>query len=1492
MGTPTVTTCGGFFLDSGGRNNEYSPNEDLITTICSDGSSGTHTQLTFSVPDIAIGDQLCFFDGIDTSATQLTCHNEFDPGAPFIVQATAANTSGCLTVRFRSNGSNQGRGWSASIACIAACQTIQADLLSTSPAAVPADTGWIDICPGDRVEFSGKGLYPQDGIVYNHSDATAEFEWTFGDGTTAVGPSVAKTFSKPGGYTVQLTITDQFGCRNTNFINQRVRVATKPEFLIGGDLPAEICPGDTVSLNAVVGQVDSSKVVSAQTTEGFFQFGQTRSDSLALPDGTGRAYITNVNFRNFLPGQVLEDVNDLLGICVNIEHSWMRDLEIKLSCPNGSTVTLHNHAGHVGGEIYLGEPIDFDILGIRPGRGYDYCWTPDATRGTWLDYANQNSIRTLPPGDYNSYQDLQQLEGCPLNGEWTIMVEDLWASDNGFIFSWGINFDPRLYPNLERYTPEITDFHWREAPDLFFESKDSIAAAPTNSGSAAFTFELTDDFGCNYDTTVQVGVLAPTHPDCYNCQELIAPPSDTAVCDGQAVTMDTRSEQPQSQEITFESFPDYPIGFSNHPPSNPFRTPIEIAYMSPDTLRDPEAQIVSVCLDLETDWDEDISLALQSPTGQVLQLSSGNGGSDDNYTNTCFSPAATVPISQGQAPFSGSYRPEGSWSVFTGASTNGQWQLLVSDALGNEEMGRLKSWSITFRSTNQITYQWSPADGLSCTDCPDPTFSPEQTTTYILNVTDSYGCSVEDSVVVGLVPNEPPPAVTCTATNDNEITFSWSPPANTLELEARVFHQGATPDWSRQGDNNTFVVGNLDRRDEVRLELRYFAGPNPVDCATTQIASATCILQPCAFSLELAGEPTAASCFDTADGAAEVLINEGQGPFTFFLDDDPTAYNDGAFTGLSGGDHFVAVEDGEACVDTIFFNVGHPDSITLTIQQTKEDCPGLMGNEAQVSTAGGNGGFTYTWSDGQRTATALNLDSIIYTVTVEDSQGCQQSDSIKLQDLPEFNPNVIISPPSCFGYVDGQMGINLVEGGLSQDLNDYSFRWSTGSTDRVISGLATGPEYSVTVTGPEGCQVIVRRDLPEPSLITFDVEGENTLCHGEGLGSAAVTNVQGDYPVLSYQWDAGTGNQTTATAVNLPAGTYMVTVTDVEGCFVSGMVTLTEPPPLVVETQQGDNDCFGQQNGFAEVDIGGGTPSYRVRWSTGDTLRRIENLASGDYVLSVSDANNCQYTDTINISQPPVLTATTTPTDPSCYEFRDGGINIQAQGGMPPYLYSLDNENFNGSSTFVGLGSGAYDIFIRDSKGCLYFDKAELQDPLPLTVNAGPDVTILLGDSLQLMASSVDGQGEVIYVWTAPYEGTLSCSECPDPVTTTQNTITYELYGIDSVGCEATDFIQVNVDKPRVVEVPTGFTPNDDGQNDRLLVHGRNGTIVRRFLVFDRWGELVYEARDFEVNDPNTGWDGTFKGQPMNGGVFIWFVEVEFIDGAEEAYKGQTTLIR
>jgi hypothetical protein len=199
---------------------------------------------------------------------------------------------------------------------------------------------------------------------------------------------------------------------------------------------------------------------------------ETPTASLFLPDGecgaiddpgTGPNASTGCEslesplpFDGFPGGATLVNAGDLISVCASMEHSWIRDLQIELACPNGTTVVLSEYQGQEPvQETLLGQPVDaglFEEETDEPGVGYDYCWTAGAAT-SMMDSANAqdpaNDPYTLPAGDYATDGDLTAFVGCPLNGEWTMSVQDRWGIDNGFIFSWQINFSETLADDCE-----------------------------------------------------------------------------------------------------------------------------------------------------------------------------------------------------------------------------------------------------------------------------------------------------------------------------------------------------------------------------------------------------------------------------------------------------------------------------------------------------------------------------------------------------------------------------------------------------------------------------------------------------------------------------------------------------------------------------------------------------------------------------------------------------------------------------------------------------------------------------------------------------------------------------------------------------------------------------------------------------------------------------------------------------------------------------------
>jgi len=325
--------------------------------------------------------------------------------------------------------------------------------------------------------------------------------------------------------------------------------------------------------------------------------------------------------------------------------------------------------------------------------------------------------------------------------------------------------------------------------------------------------------------------------------------------------------------------------------------------------------------------------------------------------------------------------------------------------------------------------------------------------------------------------------------------------------------------------------------------------------------------------------------------------------------------------------------------------------------------------------------------------------------------------------------------------------------------------------------------------------------------------------------------------------------------------------------------------------------CSNDSNAVIVANVQGGVPVYNYQWNTGSTAPQLTGLGFGNYLLLIRDSNGCTLTDSVQVLLPDSLAVEIQNTDPQCFGGANGRVRLVVSGGASPYRYSLDGGAFGGSSTFIGLQAGAYTLQVRDGHGCITSLATSLSNPLPVSVMLGADTTIVLGQSVTLAPEVNNTVGLTNTAWHSALLENLSCVDspaCTEILVQPFFTNTYFITVKDANGCMGQASQQVIVEKPRGVYVPTGFTPNSDGENDLLVVHGKSRQVqnVRLFRVYDRWGELVYEDHNFNVNTDGRGWDGQWRGKDCAPGVYIWYLEAEYPDGYEEALKGEVTLIR
>jgi gliding motility-associated-like protein len=229
---------------------------------------------------------------------------------------------------------------------------------------------------------------------------------------------------------------------------------------------------------------------------------------------------------------------------------------------------------------------------------------------------------------------------------------------------------------------------------------------------------------------------------------------------------------------------------------------------------------------------------------------------------------------------------------------------------------------------------------------------------------------------------------------------------------------------------------------------------------------------------------------------------------------------------------------------------------------------------------------------------------------------------------------------------------------------------------------------------------------------------------------------------------------------------------------------------------------------------------------------------------------------------------------------------------VAPYQYSLDGIVFQTSPVFSGLPAGTHSLIILDAVDCEWDTTIIINDGIELMLNVGPDLELDFGDMADLHATIVPPGIIDSLIWDP--SDALSCNNCLDPVLTALYQHNFVVTATAYAGnCVDTDDLLVIVDSEFDIFVPNVFSPNNDNINDFVTAFGGNEVVqILEFEIFDRWGELIFRNQFFPLNEPELGWDGKFKGELMNPGVFVYKLKVELIDGSELILSGDITLVR
>jgi HYR domain/Secretion system C-terminal sorting domain/SprB repeat len=394
------------------------------------------------------------------------------------------------------------------------------------------------------------------------------------------------------------------------------------------------------------------------------------------------------------------------------------------------------------------------------------------------------------------------------------------------------------------------------------------------------------------------------------------------------------------------------------------------------------------------------------------------------------------------------------------------------------------------------------------------------------------------------------------------------------------------------------------------------------------------------------------------------------------------------------------------CTNTAMATVAQSPPVTAEISaQNNALCFGSSSGSATAAGLGGNGIFSYAWSNGGTLATNPNLSAGVYLVTLTDGENCTAAASVTIAQPDILLANITVGHQSLSGVNDGSVSTNP-SGGMA----GYTYLWSNGATTQNISNLPPG-NYSVSITDANGC-VVVRTVTVNAfdCALSVSISGQNASCFDDANGSATVSHTGGAEP-LTFQWSNGGTSQT---VTGLGAGTYTVNITDANNCPASLDIEILEPTQLFGNASATHETFAGGNNGTASANPTGGTAPYSYLWSNGATTPSISNLAPGAYTVEVTDQNGCAVVRTVVVNAfSCAVSATNTVSHVNCPGGNSGAIVLALVGGTAPFTYSWSNGA--NTSSISNLAGGTYTATIVDANQCQIVSEAVVNEPMPFT---------------------------------------------------------------------------------------------------------------------------------------------------------------------------------
>jgi len=477
-------------------------------------------------------------------------------------------------------------------------------------------------------------------------------------------------------------------------------------------------------------------------------------------------------------------------------------------------------------------------------------------------------------------------------------------------------------------------------------------------------------------------------------------------------------------------------------------------------------------------------------------------------------------------------------------------------------------------------------------------------------------------------------------------------------------------------------------------------------------------------------------CFDGNNGKIDLAVKGGVQPYKFSWSNGVTTED---LVNLVAGSYSVNVVDKQGCRNQTSYQIKQPEPFVASLAEVRNiNCYGDSTGAIRINKSGGTLPYKFKWSNGDSIENISNLKVGNYSVSITDAKGCSQNIAASItQPEPLIAGTETVQDVLCKDQKTGNIDIS-VKGGVTP----YSYTWSDGSKEQDIKAAGAG-NYNVKIQDAKGCFKMLEAKIAEPSRLNVTVEEvKNILEYGREDGSIKIKVEGGKSPYL-YSWSNGIITQNIK---DLVAGNYSVIVNDSYGCRQDLDVSIKQPDEIKINIDSIQHIfCYGEKSGYIKTSVRGGVEPYRYSWSNGVTVDKLEKASAGDYLLTVTDANNTTKMLKVSLEQPPLyILAIDSVLHPTCYELNNGIIKTSVRGGTSPYTFTWNNGSLNQNQK--GLPSGSYKITVKDARGCLLENTITLNKPEPL------EVTLVNTEDIKCNGDPKGKANILVKGGTAPYQ--------------------------------------------------------------------------------------------------------------------------------------------